>query len=283
MCDDDLTNQYIEIIKANNHLEPLKESDPNKHKEITETKRQKCLASLRFRVLTTFNNGQGKAKHTTNGRAIKGIKERLAGKDGQLRLNVMGKRCNQTGRTVIGPDPTLKMGELGVPYEQADILTVPVKATSFNLEKLQEMVNNGFVDSVLKPDGTTCINIKRYRHGTRLIAGDVIIRGETEIPVKTGREQIIDGDKVRRNGELLDKLLYSNRPYKIDIGWTVKRKLQDGDYVLLNRQPTLHKASMMSMKVVRKPYKTLRMNLAVTKPFNADFDGDEMNLLLQYV
>jgi DNA-directed RNA polymerase beta' subunit len=96
--------------------------------------------------------------------------------------------------------------------------------------------------------------------------------------VKTGREQIIEGDKVRRNGELLDKLLYSNRPYKIDIGWTVKRKLQDGDYVLLNRQPTLHKASMMSMKVVRKPYKTLRMNLAVTKPFNADFDGDEMNI-----
>ena len=89
MCDDDLTNQYIEIIKANNHLEPLKENDPNKHKEISETKRQKCLASLRFRILTTFNNGQGKAKHTTNGRAIKGIKERLAGKDGQLRLNVM--------------------------------------------------------------------------------------------------------------------------------------------------------------------------------------------------
>jgi DNA-directed RNA polymerase beta' subunit len=89
---------------------------------------------------------------------------------------------------------------------------------------------------------------------------------------------IYDGDKVRRNGNYVDKLLYANRDYKIDVGWIVQRKLKDGDYVLLNRQPTLHKASMMAMRVVRKPYKTLRMNLAITKPFNADFDGDEMNL-----
>jgi len=88
MCDDDITNQYCEIIKANNHLGNDKLS--GKRKELSETKRQKFLASLRFRILTTFNNGQGKAKHTTNGRAIKGIKERLAGKDGQLRNNMMG-------------------------------------------------------------------------------------------------------------------------------------------------------------------------------------------------
>jgi DNA-directed RNA polymerase beta' subunit len=89
MCDDDITNQYCEIIKANNHLETFNSSS-GKKKELSETKRQKFIASLRFRILTTFNNGQGKAKHTTNGRAIKGIKERLAGKDGQLRNNMMG-------------------------------------------------------------------------------------------------------------------------------------------------------------------------------------------------
>ena len=124
MCDDDLTNQYVEIIKANNHLGGIggRKSSSGK-KELSETKRQKFLASLRFRILTTFNNGQGKAKHTTNGRAIKGIKERLAGKDGQLRNNMMGKRCNQTARTVIGPDPTLKLGELAVPPAMAEILT----------------------------------------------------------------------------------------------------------------------------------------------------------------
>jgi len=77
LCDDDLTNQYIEIIKANNHLI----TGESCKKEFSDVKHQKCIASLRFRIHTMFNNGQGKAKHTTNGRPIKGIKERLAGKE----------------------------------------------------------------------------------------------------------------------------------------------------------------------------------------------------------
>ncbi len=91
ICDDDISLQLIEVIKANNHLAPYKEQGSANQRELSETKRQKCLASLRFRVHTTFNNSQGKAKHSTNGRAIKSIKERLAGKDGQIRNNVMGE------------------------------------------------------------------------------------------------------------------------------------------------------------------------------------------------
>tara|TARA_Y100000389_G_scaffold90627_2_gene87182 strand:- start:2715 stop:5459 length:2745 start_codon:yes stop_codon:yes gene_type:complete len=275
MCDDDLTNQYIEIIKTNNHLDTTKEDSK---KELSEVKRQKFLATLKFRVLTTFNNGQGKAKHTTNGRAIKGIKERLAGKEGQIRTNLMGKRCNQTGRTVIGPDPTLKLGELGVPYEMAQTLTFPERVTLFNIKKLQDLVNEGKVDSILKPDGVTRINLKRFRRGSRLVNGDIIIRGIERISVVSGRELVLEGDKIERNGEILDNIIPSDRNYTITEGWIVERQLQDGDYVLLNRQPTLHKASMMAMQIVLKPYKTLRMNLAITKPFNADFDGDEMNI-----
>lgn len=180
--------------------------------------------------------------------------------------------CNQTGRTVIGPDPTLKLGELGVPYEMAETLTFPEKVTSFNIEKLQELVNTGKVDSLLKPDGTTRINLKRFRRGTRLISGDIIIKGEKRMEVKTGRELVNEGDIVERNGKILENVLPANRLYLIEEEWTVERHLQNGDYVLLNRQPTLHKASMMAMQVVLKPYKTLRMNLAITKSFNADFN-----------
>ena len=91
ICDDDLTNQYVEIIKANNSLSNDEAQNLNiKNKEQRESNHQRALASLRFRILTTFNNGQGKAKHTTNGRPIKGIKERLTGKDGQIRNNMMG-------------------------------------------------------------------------------------------------------------------------------------------------------------------------------------------------
>lgn len=94
-CDDDLTIQYIEIIKANSNLADENEQGSEKKrtrrkKEQTEQDRAKARASLRFRILTTFNNGQGKAKHTTNGRPIKGIKERLTGKEGQIRNNMMG-------------------------------------------------------------------------------------------------------------------------------------------------------------------------------------------------
>jgi DNA-directed RNA polymerase subunit A' len=77
-----------------------------------------------------------------------------------------------------------------------------------------------------------------------------------------------------RNGEYIENVIHSNREYPIDIGWIVERRLSDGDVVLLNRQPTLHRASMMAMEVVVRPHKTLRFNLAINKPFNADFDGD---------
>lgn len=278
ICDDDLTNQYIEIVKINNHLKPYEEGEDEKPKEISESKRQKLLASLRFRIFTTFNNSQGKAKHTTNGRPIKGIKERLAGKDGQIRNNMMGKRCNQTGRTVIGPDPTLKLGELAVPREMAQTLTVPVKVTDFNFDSLQKIVNDGDAHSILKANGSIRINLDRYRRGTRLVAGDIIHRNGEKIKVLTGRELIISGDKIERDGVILDKIISSGRKYPIQKGWVVERKLRDDDYVLLNRQPTLHKASMLAMRVKIKPGKTLRFNLAATKPFNADFDGDEMNI-----
>ena len=278
-CDDDLTIQYMEIIKANNNLANIEnEDDKRKRKEPTEQERTKARASLRFRILTTFNNSQGKAKHTTNNRAIKSIKDRLTGKDGQIRLNVQGKRCDQTGRTVIGPDPTLKMGELGVPEEIASTLSVPVCATNFNIKKLQDMVNSGLIKTIVKKDEKTVIDLKRFRRGTRLMYGDILYRGDEEIKIENTRELVKEGDRIKRNGEFLPKIKPANRDYKIDNGFIVNRPLKNGDFVLLNRQPTLHKASMMAMKVVIKPYKTLRMNLAITKPFNADFDGDEMNI-----
>ena len=64
----------------------------------------------------------------------------------------------------------------------------------------------------------------------------------------------------------------------LEIGYTVERHLQDGDYVLFNRQPSLHKMSIMGHRVKVLPYSTFRLNLSVTTPYNADFDGDEMNM-----
>jgi len=268
ISDDDLTIQYMEIVKANNHLSDV---------SISEVSRQKHIQTIKFRIHTSFDNSKGKAKHTTNNQPIKCIKGRLTAKEGQIRGNIMAKRVNHSARTVIGPDPTLKLNQLAVPILMSDILTIPERVTNFNMEHLSTLVNTGKVNFVINKKGS-CFNIKKYRSGTRLIPGDVIMRGKNSVDVVTGKEKIIDGDKIIRNGKPLKNIKYPGKFYKLNIGDVVERHLKDGDVVLLNRQPTLHKGSMMGMEVVLKPYKTFRMNLALTKSFNADFDGDEMNI-----
>lgn len=189
--------------------------------------------------------------------------------------------CEQTARTVAGGDPTLKVGQLGVPYEVSKILTVPVQVTSFNIKKLTDIVNNNGANFVIKNNGKKSrINLRYalYRKGTELLHGDVIVRGDDEIKVETGREKLEEGDRIRRGDEYIqDVRAITKKHYKLEHGDIVERKLCDGDYVLLNRQPTLHKASMQAMEVKLMRDKTFRINLAITKSMNADFDGDEVN------
>ncbi|RLG18238.1 DNA-directed RNA polymerase subunit A' [Nanoarchaeota archaeon] len=65
---------------------------------------------------------------------------------------------------------------------------------------------------------------------------------------------------------------------ELDVGWVVERQLIDGDIALFNRQPSLHRISVMAHRVKVLPYKSFRINVCATVPYNADFDGDEMNL-----
>jgi DNA-directed RNA polymerase beta' subunit len=272
ICDDDLTIQYIEILKANNHLA---------EEGLDEKNMQKYLNTIKFRVSTLFDNSKGKAKHSQSNRVMLGIKERLTGKKGWIRDNLMGKRVDFSGRTPIGPDPTLKLGELGVPPYMANILTVPERVTNYNIEKLTKIVNNDEANFVINNNDKK-INLKYalFRKGTELLYGDVVIRGAVKIHIYNQKDfKLRIGDLVERNGEQMSEIrLPEKKHFKLFVGNIVHRKLINGDYVLLNRQPTLHAGSMMAMQVVILPGKTLRLNLAATKSFNADFDGDEMNI-----
>jgi DNA-directed RNA polymerase beta' subunit len=234
---------------------------------------------------------------------MKGLKERLTSKEGQIRQNHMGKRVDFSGRTVIGPDPTLRLGEIAIPVQMANILTFPEQVTPFNMERLTALVNGNRANFVLRNGGQTRINLKyaMFRKGTELLYGDLIIRdqnitlyeddeGKLEIPdckgigtgmvkVVTGKERLCPGDRLVRNGALVTGIKFTTQKrFTLRLGDVVERHLRDGDYVLLNRQPTLHRGSMMAKQVRVRPYKTIRMNLAATKSFNADFDGDEMNI-----
>lgn len=261
-CDDDLTIQYLEIIKNNNHLE---------EKSLTDTKQQKYIQTLKFRIKTLMNNSQGKARHS-NGRPIKAIKERLSGKEGHIRNNLMGKRVNQSARTVIGPDPTIKTDEMVIPTKIANILTIPERVTNFNIAKLTEIINNDQAQYVVRKDNTK-INLKYalYKKQTDIQPGDIIERdGKIVDHITCKSFKIRDGDIIIRDGERIEANATKRRHFSLQIGDIVERNLMNGDYLLLNRQPTLHQGSMLAKRIIIRPCNTIRFSLASAKTFNAD-------------
>ncbi|ABL77695.1 DNA-directed RNA polymerase subunit A' [Thermofilum pendens] len=196
---------------------------------------------LQFHVATYFDNelpGIPPARHRS-GRPLRTLAQRLKGKEGRFRGSLAGKRVDFSSRTVISPDPNLSINEVGVPIDVAKVLTVPEKVTPWNIEKLRKLVING-------PDVWPGANYIIKPDGSR-----------------------IDLRYVKHREEISQTL----KP-----GYIVERHLMDGDVVLFNRQPSLHRISIMAHIVKVLPYKTFRLNLLVTIPYNADFDGDEMNL-----
>lgn len=113
------------------------------------------------------------------------------------------------------------------------------------------------------PERVTVYNVNKLQ--------ELVRNGPSEHP---GAKHII-----REDGSRID-LRYHKRAGEIQLqlGWIVERHIVDGDYIIFNRQPSLHKESMMGHRVKVMPYSTFRLNLSVTSPYNADFDGDEMNL-----
>lgn len=259
--DDDLTYQLVEIVKNN--------------LSVCETN-AKYYNNLMFRVSTYFNNTGKKAKHATTGRAIKGIRERIGGKEGYIRNNLLGKRVNQSARTVIGPDPYIDMETLVVPRYMSTILTIPEQVFELNKKVVDGWFASGLINYIVKPDGRK-INVSKHVHSFIISHGDVLIfpNGvkhvvmDTRMNVPEGTMKLVDGALVC--------LEESIKP-TVCVGDVVHRQLMDGDFVMLNRQPTLHKASMMALRCKILDVKTLKINLAISRPFNCDFDGDEMNI-----
>jgi len=293
-CHDDLTNQTLEIIKDCKKLES--EQDPKK--------KQKLYKSLEFHISTFYNNSKKQAKHPTTKTPIKCLKQRIAGgKEGQIRLNHMGKRVDFSARTVIGPDPTLRFGEIAIPKYFSEKLTFPERVNKYNINHLTNLINSKKASSVVKNNGQTIINLKYAlkKRGTILEPCDIIISKSEDISkyknnnneynvdeilkdkkfirvVLRNNEEVKENEIVIRNKKIIETTPGSSREFILKEGDIVERHLKDGDWLLLNRQPTLHKGGMIGVKVKIRPYNTIRMNLCMTRSFNADFDGDEMNL-----
>ncbi|CAM9651215.1 unnamed protein product, partial [Phaeothamnion confervicola] len=232
--EDDLTHQLVNIVKANNTLDNcVRSGEPHL---IIENFEQQLL---QYKISALFDNEQaGQPQETQrSGKPLKTLRQRLKGKEGRIRGNLMGKRVDFSARTVITADPNLGIDQVGVPRSIALNLTFPETVTAFNHDHLAALVARG----PLEHPGAKFI----IRHdGVR-----------------------VDLRYVRNKNDLI-----------LEYGWVVERHLTDDDVIVFNRQPSLHKMSIMGHRVKVLDWSTFRLNLSVTSPYNADFDGDEMNL-----
>jgi DNA-directed RNA polymerase subunit A' len=202
---------------------------------------QDLVDLLQYHTTTYFDNevsGIPQAHHRS-GRPLKTLTQRLKGKEGRFRGSLSGKRVDFSSRTVISPDPNLDISEVGVPESVAIKLTIPEVVTEWNIERLKKLVTNG---------------------PNKFPGANYIVRP--------------DGVKIRLDF-VEDREVIANN---IEIGYLIERHLSDGDIVMFNRQPSLHQMSIMGHYVKVLPNKTFRLHPSVCPPYNADFDGDEMNL-----
>ncbi len=231
--EDDLTHKLSDIIRANQRLwENLNAGAP-------EVIIEDLWDLLQYHVTTFFDNNVTRippARHRS-GQPLKTITERIKGKEGRIRHNLAGKRVNYSARTVISPDPHIKINEIGVPIQIAEIITVAESVTTTNLEEIRALV----------------------KHGNTYPGANNVIRP--------------DGRKKRITEDLKDEIVAEIQP-----GYKIERHLRDGDIVLFNRHPTLHKQGIMAHYVKVLPGRTFRLHPAAAEPYNADYDGDEMNI-----
>ena len=232
--EDDLSHILVNIIKTNKTLQEKIQN--NAQANVIDD----WTTVLQYYVATQVDNKiPGVASVAQrSGRPLKSIKDRLNGKGGRMRGNLMAKRVDYSARSVITADPNISIRELGIPMKIAKNITKPVIVNKINKAFLTKLVQNG-------PD------------------------------VWPGAKML-----EKSNGENITLRYYLDRnSIVLEEGDTVHRHMMDGDAILFNRQPTLHRMSMMChIARIMKRGDTFRMNVADTKPYNADFDGDEMNL-----
>lgn len=203
-------------------------------------------------TLNCFMDSTRDPQGTAAANAPNGIRQLLEKKEGIFRKHMMGKRVNFACRSVISPDPYIGTNEIGLPLHFAKTLTFPTPVTSLNVTEMQELVRRGANDY----PGAVWVE---FPNGSRVDLGKMKERGRNAIAAR-----LLSTSGGGGGGGVVK----------------VGRQLRDGDMVLMNRQPTLHKPGIMAhrVRVLFSPTQTtLRMHYANCNTYNADYDGDEMN------
>lgn len=211
---------YIEVLKASKELQHNINAQMNSyiivelHNELQNAVNVLLDKNNTNKELTGIMYNQG------------GIRNRIDGKFGRMRNNIMGKRTDFSARTVLSGDPNLGVDQIGIPPSIAQTLTIPERVTSLNINK---------------------IDMSQVKF-------------------------------VIKNGQRYD--LSFKRDVQVCVGDVVERQLRNNDVVAINRQPTLHRGSMMACRVKIINCSTFRLNYSTMIPLNADCDGDEINVFV---
>ncbi len=221
--EDDLTKLLNDIIKANNAIK----TNPNKEFAINNLK-IKIENYCKSRKQT---NNIGQNKYTN-------VCEMLKGKQGIIRMNLMGKRTDMCARMVIGPGPNLKIDEVGIPLKIAESVSFPITVLENNIKEIYELIKSKKIKQLSRDGNIIRLDLLLMKNiSSVLLKDDVVIRNGTRIIVPEGLMELKKGDRIFRNNKDItpSKLPELELP-KLNIGDIVHRVLQDGDWVLMNRQ-----------------------------------------------
>ena len=241
------------IIKANDSISQIRREMEHPAAETLRRRGQREWLAAIVGLQEAVNSLVDQEPNPKSGRQNEnGIKQTLEKKEGLFRMNLMGKRVNFAARSVISPDPNIETNEIGVPMLFAKKLTYPEPVTSHNFIEMKQLVKNG---------------ADKYP-------------GASAIENENGQVLSLRFKRLEDRIALANQLLTPTVPGLKGAGnKRVYRHLQTGDVVIMNRQPTLHKPSMMGHRARVLPReKTIRIHYANCNTYNADFDGDEMNM-----
>ncbi|RUS21820.1 hypothetical protein BC937DRAFT_91380 [Endogone sp. FLAS-F59071] len=254
------------IRDLNNTLTAVANADPKNSLKIEDNREFDLLISGIIQLQQDVNSFIDSTKNpasSTKGQVPIGIRQVLEKKEGLFRKHMMGKRVNYAARSVISPDPNIETSEIGIPPVFAKRLTYPEPVSHYNIKEMMRAVINGpekwpGAVFVQHEDGSLT-SLANLSVESRIALANTLLtpQDSTAFSTTTGAYPI--------RTQPTNKKVY--------------RHLRNGDLLLLNRQPTLHKPSIMAHRARVLPgEKTIRMHYANCNTYNADFDGDEMNV-----
>jgi DNA-directed RNA polymerase beta' subunit len=272
-----LTERYRRIIAANNALAHAYELNQ------TQFDIDECVVRLQLEVYDLYLSEELKDSQdlqTGRGKTYRpacSISSRMNGKHGTVRGHIMGTRGDFCARSVISPDPNLRMNEVGIPWKFAQLLTKPMHVNAINQKSLNEhlIMQNKLkkLDAKKNVETLDRIELTEYEEAKRLCTYKLKT-------IKRQRTFLASDGASKSFFESIDDIIAKDGELVLQQGDIVERTLKNGDLVLFNRQPTLHKLSMMAHTVRIVPGGCFRFHPNMCPPYNADYDGDDMNIFV---